>query len=68
MVNRTPPNTAAVMGTLDELAAAARTRDARRYRAAYNHAQAQGLSEEQIRDAYDWGRDGSTRRFDWRGE
>ena len=52
----TPPTLAEVQGTLDELAAAARAGEADRYRAALRVAKAQDLTEEQISDAYRWGR------------
>ena len=45
-----------MQGTLDELAAAARAGEADRYRAALRVAKAQDLTEEQISDAYRWGR------------
>ena len=69
-MDRTTPTLAEVMGTLDELAAAARAGDAQRYRAAVRLAQAQQITEEQQRDAYEWGRrgQGAAREFDWRGE
>ncbi|WP_028708033.1 hypothetical protein [Propionicicella superfundia] len=57
---QTTPTLAQVMGTLDELAAAAR--------AAVRLAQGQQITEEQQRDAYHWGRQGAARTFDWRGE
>lgn len=64
----TPPTLAEVQGTLDELAAAARAGDAERYRAALRVAEHQHLTEEQISDAYRWGRrhDGAA-AFDWQG-
>ncbi len=65
---QTTPTLAQVMGTLDELAAAARAADADRYRAAVRLAQRQQITEEQQRDAYHWGRQGAARTFDWRGE
>lgn len=65
---QTTPTLAQVMGTLDELAAAARAADADRYRAAVRLAQGQQITEEQQRDAYHWGRQGAARTFDWRGE
>ena len=65
----TPPTLAEVQGTLDELAAAARAGDADRYRAALRVAERQGITEEQISDAYRWGRrhDGAADRFDHEG-
>ena len=64
----TPPTLAEVQGTLDELAAAARSGEADRYRAALRVAKAQDLTEEQISDAYRWGRrhEGAG-AFDWEG-
>jgi hypothetical protein len=61
----TPPTLAEVQGTLDELAAAARAGEAARYRAV---AKGQDLTEEQISDAYRWGRrhEGAA-AFDWEG-
>lgn len=52
---QTTPTLAQVMGTLDELAAAARAADADRYRAAVRLAQGQQITEEQQRDAYPLG-------------
>ena len=46
---QTTPTLAQVMGTLDELAAAARAADADRYRAAVRLAQGQQITEEQQR-------------------
>lgn len=64
----TPPTLAEVQGTLDELAAAARAGDAERYRAALRVATRQALTEEQISDAYRWGRrDQGAAAFDWHG-
>lgn len=58
-----------IMGTLDELAAATRNDDAPRYRKAFKVATGQGITEEQIRDAHDWGgqRAIASPRFDWQG-
>ncbi len=56
MTNKATPTLAQVMGTLDEMAAAARAGDAERCRAALRVARHQGLDEEQITDAYQWGR------------
>jgi len=69
-MDTTAPTLAEVMGTLDELADAARAGDAQRYRAAVRLAQAQQITEEQQRDAYEWGRrgQGAAAEFDWRGE
>ena len=65
---RTPPTLAEVQGTLDELAAAARAGEADRYRAALRVAARQDLTEEQISDAYRWGRrDAGAAAFDWEG-
>jgi len=58
MTSKTPPTLSEVMGTLDELAAAARAEDTERYRAALSVAQAQDLTEEQTADAYQRGRRG----------
>ena len=52
----TPHTLAEVQGALDELAAAARAGEADRYRAALRVAARQDLTEEQISDAYRWGR------------
>ena len=65
---QTTPTLAQVMGTLNELAAAARTADADRYRAAVRLAHRQQITQEQQRDAYQWGSQGAARTFDWRGE
>lgn len=64
------PTLAEVMGTLEELGAAARAGDADRYRAAVRLAQRQQITEEQQRDAYTWGRrgQGAARSFNWKGE
>lgn len=68
MTSKTPPALAQVMCTLDEMAAAARAGDAQRYRAAVRVAQDQDLTEEQMSDAYQWGRRGlGPVGFDWRG-
>ncbi len=56
MTNKATPTLAQVMETLDEMATAARAGDAERYRAALRVAQHQGLDEEQMTDAYRWGR------------
>lgn len=66
--NQTPPALAEVMGTLDELAADAKAGDGTRYRAALHVAERQALTEEQISDAYRWGRrrQGAA-AFDWQG-
>lgn len=64
----TRPTLSEVMGTLDELSAAARSGDADRYRAAVRVAQRHQITEEQQRDAYQWGRGGAVLSFDWRGE
>ena len=65
---QTTPTLAQVLGTLDELAAAARAGEADRYRAALRVAERQDLTEEQISDAYRWGRrhEGAA-AFDWEG-
>lgn len=57
-----------MLGTLDELSAAARAGEAARYRAAVRVAQRHQITEEQQRDAYQWGRGGAALPFDWRGE
>ncbi len=63
-----PPTLAEVVGTLDEMAAAARTGQAARYRAAVGTARDQELTEEQMRDAYRWGRlHLGPAEFDWQG-
>lgn len=67
---KTRPTISEVLGTLDELAAATRTRDLDRYTAALEVAHDQDLSDEQIRDSYDWGGRTSGHRWpnwDWRG-
>jgi len=58
MTNKATSTLAQVMGTLDEMATAARAGDAECYRAALRVAQHQGLDEEQMTDAYQWGRRG----------
>jgi len=65
---RTPPTLAEVLGTLNELGAAARAGEVDRYRAALRLAKSQDLTEEQISDAYRWGRrhEGAA-AFDWEG-
>lgn len=66
--NDTPPTLAEVMGTLDELAAAARAGDVDRYRAALRLARRQDITEEQVRDSHHWGRRGmNAAPFDWQG-
>lgn len=65
------PSLAELMGTLNELGAAARTGEGDRYRAALNLAERQGVTQDQIRDAYQWGRRGlgaAAAGFDWRGK
>lgn len=50
------------------MATAARAGDAERYRAALRVAQHQGFDEEQMTDAYQWGRRGlGPAAFDWHG-
>jgi hypothetical protein len=64
-----PPTIAQVIGTLDEMAAAARAGDGSRYRAAVQVALGQDISREQMVDAYQWGRrDIGPAAFDWQGE
>lgn len=65
--NRKPPTLAEVQGTLDELSAAARAEDGERYRTALEVARTQGLTEDQIKDAYQWGRrgQGAAATFGW---
>ena len=68
MDQHTPPTLAEVQGTLDELAAAARAGEADRYRGALRVAEQQGITDEQISDAYRWGRrDAGAAAFDWEG-
>ena len=64
------PTIAEILGTLDELAAAARAGDRDRYRSALRLAERQEVTVEQKRDAYRWGRRGANRPapFDWMGE
>ena len=64
----TPPTLAEAQGTLDELAAAVRAGEVERYRAALRVAKRQALTEEQMSDAYRWGRrhEGAA-AFDWEG-
>ena len=50
------PSLAEVLGTLNELAAAAHADDAERYRAALTVADRQGLHDDQVKDAYRLGR------------
>lgn len=58
-MTHTPEATLAdIMGTLDELAAAARAEDEQRYRRALTVAQDQSITDEQITDAHQWGRKG----------
>lgn len=53
---------------LDALAAAARGGDRTAYRIRLHDAQLVGLTEEQIRDSYQWGRRGmGAAGFDYRG-
>lgn len=62
------PTLAEIQGTLDELAAAARAGQADRYRDALRVAKRQALTEEQICDAYRWGRRREgVAAFDWEG-
>lgn len=64
-----------VMAALDELAHATHSNDHKRYMRALTEANRCGLSDEQIRDSYQWGRLrlGEARfnkptSFNWRGE
>ena len=69
METNNPPSLAEVLGTLNELAAAARGEDAERYRAALTVADRQGLHADQLEDAYRWDRRGrGAAAFTWRGE
>lgn len=52
----TTPTIGQVLATLDELAAAVRNNNAPRYRRALQAAARQEISQEQILDAYRWGR------------
>ncbi len=63
------PTIAEILGTLDELAAAARAGDRHRYQAALRLADRQQVTEEQKQDAYRWGRRDSNgpAPFDWMG-
>lgn len=54
--NQPPPTLAEVMSTLNELAAAAKAGDGNRYRDALRAAERQALTDDQISDAYRWGR------------
>lgn len=59
-----------VLGTLDELAQATRAHDRGAYTIALEVAATQRLSDDQIRDAYDWGTKTSRAgwpAFDWQG-
>ncbi len=64
------PTFAEILGTLDEMAAAARAGDRERYRAALRLAERQELTEEQKQDAYRWGRRDANdaASFDWTGK
>lgn len=67
METNNPPSLGEVLGTLNELAAAAHADDAERYRAALTVADRQGLHDDQVKDAYRWGGRGAA-AFTWRGE
>lgn len=58
-----------ILGTLDEPAQATRDHDRDAYTIARDLARTHQLSDEQIRDAHDWGNRTahSWARFDWRG-
>lgn len=63
---------AEVMGTLDELAHAARAGDLTRYRGALTIARQQGITGEQIEDSHRWAtlagpRPNTAVTFDWHG-
>lgn len=64
------PSIGDVVAALDALAAAARKTDRDAYLAALERADALSATEEQVLDAYRWGRRGmgSTELFDHRGE